>query len=166
MDLSHLPNVGRKKRQISKTQTEQEEECTRKSIKLQSILSRESQQVLSVGRTSGMTSEDLVDIDDFTKVRVIGKGSYGQVFLVMYRGKQMALKQVNKEFVLKCDRIKSVYNEKSALEDADTIFMPTFQFTFQDQDSLYFVIEYVPYCLKEIIGGKGLAIDVVRFYAA
>ena len=38
--------------------------------------------LLSVGKSSGMRSEDIVDIDDFNKIRVIGKGSYGEVFLV------------------------------------------------------------------------------------
>ena len=40
--------------------------------------------LLSVGKSSGMKSEDIVDIDDFKKIRVVGKGSYGEVFLVLF----------------------------------------------------------------------------------
>ena len=44
--------------------------------------------------------------------------------------------------------------------------MPTFQFSFQDQENLYFVLEYVPYCLNNFIRVGGLPIDIVRFYSA
>ena len=114
-----------------------------------------------------MSTGEILDVHEFTKIKCIGKGAYGEVHLVDFRGQKLALKEVSKELVMKVDRIQSVFNEKSALERADSPYLPTFEFSFQDQNSLYFVLEYIPHCLKDIIRkNNGLPLPKVIFYAA
>lgn len=64
---------------------------------------------MSVGRaseySSTMRSSDTLDVDDFKKIKVIGKGAYGKVHLTEYKGKKYAMKQVEKDFVLQAGKI-------------------------------------------------------------
>jgi serine/threonine protein kinase len=52
-----------------------------------------------------MRSSDTLDVDDFKKIKVIGKGAYGKVHLTEYKGKKYAMKQVEKDFVLQAGKI-------------------------------------------------------------
>lgn len=58
--------------------------------------------------------------------------------------------------------------ERDVLLSAQNPYFPDFHFTFQDKESLFFVMEYIPFGpLKRFIPKNvGLPIELVRAYAA
>ena len=52
-----------------------------------------------------MRTSDVLNVDDFKKLRVLGKGAYGEVHLTEYKGKKLAMKCVSKDFVLQAGKI-------------------------------------------------------------
>ena len=68
---------------------------------------------------------------DFKFVKDLGHGSYGIVSLVEVKGRHFALKQVNKQQVLRVDKVSNMHFERDVLQIASTPFMPNFHFTFQ-----------------------------------
>lgn len=68
---------------------------------------------------------------DFKLMRDLGYGSYGVVSLVNLHGKEYALKQVNKQTVLRANKVANMHRERDVLQDARSPFFPDFHFTFQ-----------------------------------
>lgn len=52
---------------------------------------------------------------DFKFVKTLGQGSYGKVSQVILHGSSYALKQVEKQKVLKVDKVASVHLERDVL---------------------------------------------------
>ena len=72
-----------------------------------------------------------LSMKDFKWIRDLGNGSYGVVSLVELQGNLYALKQVNKEQVMKVDKVANVHFEKDVLQAAECRSIPKFNFTFQ-----------------------------------
>ena len=49
-------------------------------------------------------------MDDFTRIKVVGRGAYGKVYLVKhnYTDKIFAMKAVKKELVIKTDQLEGI----------------------------------------------------------
>jgi serine/threonine protein kinase len=79
-------------------------------------------------------------------LRVIGEGAYGQVFLAKNKanGDQFALKKLEKAFVLKHGKAYAVHRERDVLTKLTHPNIVRLDGTFQDQENLYFLMEYVP----------------------
>lgn len=69
---------------------------------------------------------------DFTLLKVIGRGSYGKVYLVNYiaNNKTYAMKSIKKELVLKTDQVEGTKAEREILERLDHPFIMKLQFAF------------------------------------
>jgi hypothetical protein len=75
----------------------------------------------------------------------VGNGAYGQVELVKKKntGVYYALKVLEKDHILKYDKIESVFRERDIGQDlSGHPNIVEFQATFQDADNLYFLLEY------------------------
>lgn len=72
-----------------------------------------------------------LSMKDFKFVKDLGSGSYGDVQLVELRGELYALKRVNKQKVLKVNKVANVHFERDVLQAADNPYFPDFHFTFQ-----------------------------------
>ena len=55
-------------------------------------------------------SASTVSMDDFRKIKVVGRGAYGKVYLVQhnYTDKIFAMKAVKKELVIKTDQLEGI----------------------------------------------------------
>ena len=109
-------------------------------------------------------------IVDFTKIELIGKGSFGRVWLVHHRysDKFLALKVLNKAEVAKSGLVNQVIQERDILSKIESPFIVPFVGSFQDDSSLYILMEF-------LVGGElytllrmnnKLTSNMVRFYAA
>ena len=58
----------------------------------------------------GSSSGSTVTMDDFRKIKVVGRGAYGKVYLVQhnYTDKIFAMKAVKKELVIKTDQLEGI----------------------------------------------------------
>lgn len=91
-------------------------------------------------------SRSRMNISRFTKIRLIGRGGFGEVYLVQdkFTHELYALKILRKSDVILQDQISNVRTERDVLSSADNRWMVTLHASFQDAENLYLVLEYVP----------------------
>lgn len=100
----------------------------------------------------------------------IGEGSYSTVFLAvdMYNNKTYAIKVLSKKHIVKEDKIKYVNIEKTTLHRLGQQHPGIVQlyYTFQDEQSLFFVLDFAEYGeLLTIISKFGSLLELVlKFY--
>lgn len=77
--------------------------------------------------------EKKVDLKDFIIKSVIGRGSFGKVFLVQKAqdGKVYAMKSLRKDVIIDYDQIESTLLEKKILLEADHPFLVGMEYVFQ-----------------------------------
>lgn len=83
---------------------------------------------------------------DFMIKRKIGKGSYGQVFLVEHRksSKNYAMKILEKSHIKQSDLVENSKVERIILSQISYPFVVDLHYSFQTKRRLYLVTEYVP----------------------
>lgn len=87
-----------------------------------------------------------LSIDDFIIESVIGRGSYGKVFLVRRKGEDeiFAMKVLKKKHMIKRNQIEHIKTERKVMELISHPFIVNFIYAFQNTQKLYFVMEYCP----------------------
>ena len=84
--------------------------------------------------------------DMFDTVKPLGLGAFGVVTLVRKKDtkKLYAMKTLRKVDVLRRNQVAHVKAERDILAEADNEWVVKLFFSFQDSESLYFVMEYIP----------------------
>jgi len=99
----------------------------------------------SSASASGAAAGSSPVLDDFTLVKVLGKGSYGKVMLVKSKeGQIYAMKMLRKENVIKRNQEEHTKTERSVLEAVSHPFIVTLHYAFQTPKKLYMVLEFCP----------------------
>lgn len=115
-------------------------------------------------------SNEKVSVEDFDLLNLVGKGSFGKVMQVRKKdtGKIYAMKVLDKKHILEHNEVEHTLAEKHILQKLHHPFLVNLNFSFQTEDKLYFILDYVNggelffHLQKE----KKFAEDRVRFYAA
>ena len=83
-------------------------------------------------------------LDSFKMIKVIGKGSFGKVFLVqeLQTGDMFALKVLRKDNIIKRNQVEHTKTERSVLGYVNHPFIVGLKMAFQSKDKLYFVLDY------------------------
>lgn len=109
-------------------------------------------------------------LDSFKMIKVIGKGSFGKVFLVreIRTNEMFALKVLKKDNIIKRNQVEHTRTERSVLGYVRHPFIVGLSMAFQSKDKLYFVLDYCAggelfFHLSKV--GK-FAEPRARFYAA
>ncbi len=91
-------------------------------------------------------TDDKLTIDDFTVLKVVGKGSYGKVLLVKKNDDNniLAMKVLKKKYMIKRNQVEHTRTERSILELVKHPFIIQLKYAFQSQVKLYFVVDYCP----------------------
>ncbi|KAJ2113698.1 hypothetical protein IW146_003655 [Coemansia sp. RSA 922] len=92
------------------------------------------------------SSQPKVTIDDFTVLRLIGKGGYGKVYLVQHKQTlgYYAMKVLRKASILLQRRqITFTMTERSILSEVQHPFIVKLYYAFQSNSKLYLIMEYV-----------------------
>jgi 3-phosphoinositide dependent protein kinase-1 len=109
-------------------------------------------------------------IADFELIRRIGDGSYSHVVLARHKttGEEVALKVVDKKYVVRHNVINYIRSERALLASINYEGFINLKYTFQDVYSLYMALEYCPNGeLYDQIRLKGRLTEAdTRFYAA
>lgn len=107
-----------------------------------------------------------VSLDSFIPLGLLGKGQFGEVFLVQHRptGKQYAMKSVSKGR----DMTHYLKTERNVLAKLSHPFVVRLHWAFQTSSNLYLVVDYCPAGdLAELIRSEGrLTEDAAKFFAA
>jgi protein-serine/threonine kinase len=108
----------------------------------------------------------------FQKIKLIGKGDVGKVYLVKHieTDKLYAMKILDKKEMIKRNKVKRVLTEREILATASHPFIVTLYWSFQSADKLYFIMDYCAggefFRMLQRQPGKCLTEDSVRFYSA
>jgi serine/threonine protein kinase len=83
-------------------------------------------------------------VNDFELVKVLGKGSFGKVFLVRKKGglddsAVYAMKTLRKEILLRRNQIEHTKSERSILQTVNHPFIVALRYAFQTKEKLYIV---------------------------
>lgn len=83
-------------------------------------------------------------LDSFKMIKVIGKGSFGKVFLVreIKTAHMFALKVLRKDNIIKRNQVEHTRTERSVLGYVKHPFIVGLNMAFQSKDKLYFVLDY------------------------
>lgn len=83
---------------------------------------------------------------DFSILTQVGQGGYGQVFLAQKKDTRevCALKVMSKKLLFKLDEIRHVLTERDILTNAKSEWLVRLLYAFQDDQSIYLAMEYVP----------------------
>lgn len=83
----------------------------------------------------------------FEKIKTLGVGAFGEVTLCKKKDSKYqvyAMKTLAKSDVLKRNQVAHVKAERDILAEADNEWVVKLYYSFQDRESLYFVMDYVP----------------------
>lgn len=109
-------------------------------------------------------------ISNFTTVKVIGKGAFGEVKLVTRskNGKVYALKSLVKSEMFKKDQLAHVRAERDILAESDSEWVVRLYTTFQDKTFLHMLMEFLPGgdLMTMLIRYEIFSEDITRFYMA
>eukprot|EP00835_Amoeboradix_gromovi_P001008 NODE_39_length_29903_cov_0.529057.p9 type:complete len:284 gc:universal NODE_39_length_29903_cov_0.529057:20738-21589(+) len=155
-----------RKQRLENLEKQIDDECLsveRKAKKLQSFGKKESD-FLRLRRTR-------LGVDDFSTIKVIGKGAFGIVKLVQKKdtGKIYALKALKKADMIKRDQLAHIKAERDLLALSENCpWVVQLYFSFQDPTFLFLIMEYLPggdlmsLLIKEDIFTE----ETTRFYLA
>ncbi|KAF8314875.1 kinase-like domain-containing protein [Cantharellus anzutake] len=108
----------------------------------------------------------------FAKIRLIGRGDVGKVYLVKHKAteKLYAMKVLSKKEMIARKKIKRALAEQEILATANHPFIITLYHSFQSDNYLYFCMEYCSggefFRQLQMLPSKCLAEEDARFYAA
>ena len=84
-------------------------------------------------------------LGDFLLMKVIGRGSFGKVYLVQKNDDKSvyAMKCLRKDKILDYDQVESTLLEKEILQKADHPFLVGMEYVFQTDARLFFIMKFV-----------------------
>ena len=91
-------------------------------------------------------SEEEVGPECFDVIQLLGKGSFGEVYLVRYKPtrKPYAMKVLNKRRIMAQNLVKYAKTERNVLCFTKHPFIVGIDFAFQTSDKLFLILEYCP----------------------
>ncbi|CDW73477.1 UNKNOWN [Stylonychia lemnae] len=111
-----------------------------------------------------------VGLQDFLIRKVIGRGSFGKVFLVEKKNTSevFAMKSLRKDVIIDYDQVESTKLEKEILMQADHPFLVGMHYVFQTEQKIFFVMRFVRggELFMHLRNSTRFTEDRAKFYAA
>lgn len=84
-------------------------------------------------------------LEEFKKISVLGKGSFGKVVLVKLipTNKYYAMKILKKRFIILNNQVNQIMAERGVLEKLENPFIVKLYYAFQDNSRLYFITDFM-----------------------
>ena len=97
-------------------------------------------------RKASEDSEEAVGPEYFQPIQQLGKGSFGEVYLVKYKptGKLYAMKVLNKGRFMSQNLLKYAMTERNVLCFTKHPFIVGLEFAFQTSEKLFLILDYCP----------------------
>jgi len=108
-----------------------------------------------VKSSSNKEVEDKIGLDQFDIITMLGKGSFGEVYLVKYKptDKYYAMKTLSKRRFMAHNLLKYAKAERNVLCYTKNPFIVGLDFAFQTAEKLFLILEYCPgYTFVNVIG--------------
>uniref|UniRef100_A0A6T6MRT9 non-specific serine/threonine protein kinase n=1 Tax=Timspurckia oligopyrenoides TaxID=708627 RepID=A0A6T6MRT9_9RHOD len=141
---------------------------------VKSTSSRGSLQVASVGYTDEFPVTTEVGAHLFKKLKKVGRGGVGTVYLAQLRDadpiRLYAIKEIDKQDMLDRNKVKRVMTEREIFATSNHPFIISMYASFQTKDKLFFVMEYAAggefFKYLQRRANKRLSEEGSRIYAA
>ncbi|CAL4062293.1 unnamed protein product, partial [Meganyctiphanes norvegica] len=93
----------------------------------------------------GSKKKRKITLDNFEFLKVLGKGTFGKVILCREKSSNhfYAIKILRKDVIIKRDEVAHTLTENRVLQRVDHPFLTYLKYSFQTNDRLCFVMEYV-----------------------
>ncbi|KAM4600721.1 rho-associated protein kinase 2-like [Polymixia lowei] len=120
-------------------------------------------------KAAGRLRELQVKLEDFDKVKLIGRGAYGEVQLVRHKASQKvyAMKQLSKFEMIKRSESAFFWEERDIMAFSNSPWVIQLCCAFQDDHRLYMVMEFMPGGdLVTLIMNYDIPEKWARFYTA
>ena len=109
-------------------------------------------------------------LQDFETLKLIGKGTYGKVMLVrkIDNGKIFAMKILDKRNIVETNEVEHTMAEREVLSTIDNPFIVHLYYSFQSENKLYFVMDFVNggELFFHLQNERRFAVARAKFYAA
>lgn len=94
---------------------------------------------------SKSTGKKKVTLESFEFLKVLGKGTFGKVILCREKStaRLYAIKILKKEVIIQKDEVAHTQTENRVLRNTNHPFLPSLKYSFQTNERLCFVMEYV-----------------------
>lgn len=141
----HVENIMRSRDQRAQRRSQLEAEMEKVGLsgdaqsQMREILQQKETNYMRLKRTK-------MGINMFEKIKMIGIGAFGEVWLVRKIDTNLlfALKILRKADVLRRNQAAHVKAERDLLAEADDEWFVKLYYSFQDDEFLYFVMDYIP----------------------
>lgn len=122
---------------------ENEKDCSDWMNILKSCINKKAPEKKNVKNTP--QSEHHYSLDDFTCIKVLGRGSFGKVQLVRcnQNGKLYAMKTMNKKLLEESDQVHATIIERDILLQINFPFLVSARYSFQTPEKVFLVLDYV-----------------------
>jgi len=111
-----------------------------------------------------------VSLDDFDILKVLGKGTFGKVVLAKKKGdtEYVAIKVLKKAVIMEKDEVTHTLTENRVLQKMKHPFLTELKYSFQTEDRLCFVMEFVNggELFYHLSKDRIFSAERARFYAA
>lgn len=89
---------------------------------------------------------NIVSINDFEPIKIIGKGAFGEVRICRFKfnNEIVAVKLISKNEMNKKNQSKHILVERDILAKASSEWIVSLKMSFQDDEFLYLVMEFMP----------------------
>ena len=89
--------------------------------------------------------KDEVRLADFLIRKMVGKGTFGKVFLVQYKNtdKMYAMKCIRKDIIIDNEQFENIKLEKDILFNIDHPFIVNMEYVFQNEFRIYFLMKFI-----------------------
>ncbi|KAI8078756.1 camp-dependent protein kinase 3 [Halteromyces radiatus] len=108
-------------------------------------------------------------LNDFSLEKTVGTGSFGRVHLAQGRktGRFYAIKALRKQELVDKRQVQHANNERVILRSVDHVFVVKLWDTFQDDNYVFFVMDYLPggELFRLLRRNKKFSASAARFYA-
>ena len=100
----------------------------------------------SLSCSQDTASEDRISPDMFTCLALLGRGSFGSVYLVEKKNSKMlyAMKVLNKNLIMNQNIVKYAMTERNVLSITSHPFIVKLNYAFQTNDKLFLILDYCP----------------------
>jgi hypothetical protein len=94
--------------------------------------------------TNPTGAKKTINLDSFDIIRVVGKGSFGKVFLVREKASSTlyAMKVLKKDYIIRKNQVEHTKTERNVLGYVHHPFIVGLNMAFQTADKLFFVLDY------------------------
>jgi uncharacterized membrane protein YgcG len=95
-------------------------------------------------QTESPPTKKTINLDSFEIIRVVGKGSFGKVFLVREKASSTlyAMKVLKKDYIIRKNQVEHTKTERNVLGYVHHPFIVGLNMAFQTADKLFFVLDY------------------------